>query len=162
MDQFNQNVILLDKYYASIVTSLIHKSAFEKYGPLDESIDFVWDYELWLRLSLEHGFHFHLLPKILSKYRFHPEQQTKLMQKYHPNDSEDIKKFVLKKLKNNERKKYENALKQYRKRIYPNTYPFLSRKTKWAIDKFVLKTLSPSSAKKVSNLYRTITGKKKS
>ena len=85
-----------DKYYAYITTSLIHKSVFEKYGPLDENIYFVWDYELWLRLSLEHGFHFHLLPKILLKSRTHPEQQTKLMQKYHPNDSEDIKKFVLK------------------------------------------------------------------
>ena len=75
-DSFEFNTILLDHYIGNATTSLIHKSAFERFGMFDESVDFSEDYELWLRFYILHECRLHLVLKILAKYRVHQTQLT--------------------------------------------------------------------------------------
>ena len=79
------------------------------------------------------------------------------MYRVNPAYAESVKKMVLEKLSKNTQKEYEDALKQYKKNIRPS----LAIKTKEKIDQFVLHNFSFSSAKKISNFYRTIIGKDK-
>ncbi len=145
---FKQNIILLNKFYGNINTSLIHRSTFEKYGLFDENIESASDYEFWLRLCILHRFKLKLIPKFLLKYRFHPQQLSKNIKKQ-IQESEQAKELVLSKLDPKNRKKYLIALKRYQKGP-------ISFRTKKSIYNFITKISSPSSAQKVSRLYKKI------
>ena len=115
LSAFEVNVILLDEHIGNGTTSLIHKSMFERYGSFNETIGYSEDSELWLRFCLVHKCRLHLIPKILAKYRVHKEQLTQTKRDESMSHSVYVKKSVLDVLPENEKTKYEIALKKYRK-----------------------------------------------
>jgi len=149
LTQFEFSVILLDHFIGNGTTAMIHKSAFEKYGLFEESLDFADDYEFWLRCCILHGFRLHLVPKKLAKYRIHEKQLTnekfsQILERY-----EKIRQLILSKLEPIERQKYEIAWKKYlgfRKRL---------RK---AINSFIQENFSISTQKKISNIIQKLKG----
>jgi len=155
LSQFEQNVVLLDHDTVIHISSIYSKEVF-KHGLFDESIKAAVDYEIFLRLCLQYGYRLHLLEKKVAKYRTHKNNLTARTLREIPNYADDVRNKVLARLEPNESKKYQVALKRYKRenRIPNNT------RTKNLLNKIVLKSLSPYSAKKVSDLYRTITCKK--
>ena len=117
LNNFEQGVILLDHFYGNGITSLIHKSIFERAGFFNEDISFQEDYEFWLRCSILHGVTFNQIPKSLVQYRVHKNQLTSTKQKDGYENEKVIKKMVLDKLESDKRKLYLKALKKYRNRI---------------------------------------------
>lgn len=115
MSPFEMNTILLDHYVGNGTTSLIHRSAFDKYGMFDETIGYAEDYELWLRLCLIHGYVLHLVSKVLAKYRVHETQLTQSKIGESLEKAERIRNMVLEKLDPDEQKKYRDAVKELRK-----------------------------------------------
>lgn len=111
---FDFNVMLLDHMIGLPSTSLIHKSTIRDYGMFDEKINFE-DYELWVRYCLLHNCRLHLVSKTLAKHRIHPGQITKFRAKHSLQQTNQIRTSVLEKLEPLQRRKYEKALKQYRK-----------------------------------------------
>ena len=51
------------------------RNLIERYGKLDEALDFCMDYEFWLRLA-SGGESFHYLPRLLAGSRLYPENKT--------------------------------------------------------------------------------------
>ncbi|MDE2588041.1 MAG: glycosyltransferase, partial [Patescibacteria group bacterium] len=115
LESFQQHVILLDHYFGNGTTSLIHRSAIEKYGLFDETIGYKEDYELWLRYCVLHNCRLYLIPKILAKYRVHQKQLTKEKATISLSQTNRIRKFILDKIEPEKRKKYESAIKEYQK-----------------------------------------------
>ena len=68
---FEQQVRMLNHFFANGSTSYIHKTVFDKVGLFDEKSSLNEDYQLWLRMSLIHKIRFHLLPEYLINYRVH-------------------------------------------------------------------------------------------
>lgn len=116
LDQFEFNTILLDHYIGNGTTSLIHKSAFDRYGLFDETIGFQEDYELWMRYCLQYNCRLYLIPKILAKYRVHQNQLTNKKVGASLKNADMVRQIVLKKLDHKLQEKYLNALKQYKKK----------------------------------------------
>ncbi|AFS81873.1 glycosyltransferase family 2 protein [Candidatus Nitrosopumilus sediminis] len=112
LDLFDFNIILLDHHIGNGITSLIHKSALERYGGFNETIGYAEDYELWLRFCVIYGCRLHLIPKILAKYRVHEEQLTQSKIGESLDKANSIRKMILDKLELKEREKYQNALKE--------------------------------------------------
>lgn len=111
---FELNTILLDHYIGNATTSLIHKSAFERFGIFDENVGFAEDYELWLRFCVLHECRLHLVQKILGRYRIHNTQLTiKKMDKALKNANE-IRKHILNQLDKEISKKYSISLKKFK------------------------------------------------
>ncbi|HJW20049.1 MAG TPA: glycosyltransferase [Candidatus Nitrosotalea sp.] len=115
LSNFEQNVILLDHHYGNGITSLIHKSVFDKCGLFDETIGFQEDYEFWLRCCLIHGCNMHLIPQILANYRIHEGQLTKKKINESLIHSNVIRNIILNKLSVEEKTKYVEAWKKYKK-----------------------------------------------
>lgn len=114
LDNFDFNVVLLDHYIGNGTSSLIHKSALDKFGYFDESIGFAEDYELWLRFCLLHNCRLHLIPKVLVQYRIHETQLTaKKMDKAFENANK-IREHILNQLDKEKSEKYRNALKKFK------------------------------------------------
>ena len=122
LDFFSMNVILLDHFIGNGTTSLIHKSIIDEFGMFNETIGYKEDYELWLRYNVLYNCGLHLVPKNLAKYRVHQKQLTKENISISLSQTNAIRKLILEKLSQEERKKYENALKKYQK-----TKPLTSR-----------------------------------
>lgn len=122
LENFQQGVILLDHYFGNGTTSLIHRSAIQKYGAFNETIGYKEDYEFWLRYCVLHKCRLHLIPKILAKYRVHQKQLTKEKVAVSLSQTNKIRKFILDKLPPDELTKYEKAIKEYQK-----TKPLASR-----------------------------------
>jgi len=156
LSDFEQNIILLDHNRITNITTLLPKEVFSKYGYYHEKT-IAEDYEFWLRLCLLFNFRTHLLEQKLVKYRTHKESTTSRAFKNTPNYAEEARNLVLQKLDPLTRKKYENSLELYKKENKKS----LTKRTKEKISKIVLNNFSPSSAKKISNFYRTIIGKEK-
>lgn len=113
---FDANVILLDHYVGNGITSLIHKSAFERFGTFDESINHAEDYELWLRFCIIHKCRLYLIPKVLAKYRVHQTQLTETISIGESLDNvKKIKAGILNQLDKEKQVEYETALKKYRR-----------------------------------------------
>ena len=112
---FDFNVLLLDHHIGNGITSLIHKSAFEKYGGFDETIGYAEDYELWLRLCLIHKCRLHLIPKILAKYRIHEAQLTQSKIGESLDKANNIREMVLEKLDSKDKNQYKIALEKIKK-----------------------------------------------
>ncbi len=116
LDQFEFNTILLDHYIGNGITSLIHKSAFDRFGVFDETIGFQEDYELWMRYCLQYNCRMHVIPKILAKYRVHQNQLTSKKVGESLKNADKVRQIVLKKLDHSLQEKYLKALKQYKKK----------------------------------------------
>lgn len=116
LENFERHVILLDHFFGNAGTTLIHKSIFDKYGLYDETIGFQEDYELWLRLCIQHNCTLHLIPKILLGYRVHENQLTKKNTEINLGNAERIRKIVLNRLDPELQERYKIALIQYKKK----------------------------------------------
>jgi len=149
LKNFDYNIIFLDNYISNFVTTMIHKSLFEKYGMFDESpYDLAKDYELYLRYAILHDCRLHLVPKILVKYRDHPDTITNKKLEDWDQEYDMVKRNILSKLDSSLRLKYEEGLKQYRKKRP------LRIKTKRAV-KYILYRLFPESVQnKIFKAYR--------
>jgi len=119
LTKFERNVRLLDHSIAHPLTSLIHKSIFEKCGFFNEKIKYVEDYEFWLRCSLLHNCSFLLVPKITAKYRVHRNQLTQTRSKEMSKNSEIARNIILQKINPILKEKYLSKLKEFRKNKYP-------------------------------------------
>jgi glycosyltransferase involved in cell wall biosynthesis len=147
INSFELNTILLDHHIGNATTSLIHKSAFERFGMFDENVGFAEDYELWLRFCILHKCRLHLVPKILAKYRIHETQLTaKKMDKALENANE-IRKHILNQLDKEELEKYNVALKKFR-----NTKSF-SVRVRHDIRNIMFKILPKSTSDKILQEY---------
>ena len=149
MNPFDVNVILLDNFIGNGTTSLIHKSAFDKYGYFDETIGFQEDLELWLRFCLQFNCRLKLVPKILAKYRVHEKQLTITMVDKNLENKVKIRKLVLGRLSQDERQKYEIALMQYEKKS-------IKVKLRNFMKDLLLNTLPWSVSKHMINAYRSL------
>lgn len=147
LNPFEFNVILLDHYVGNAGTSLIHKSIFDKFGLYDETIKFQEDYELWLRYCIQYGCTLHLIPKILTKYRVHENQLTNKKLGETLKNAEKIRKLVLGRLDPELQKKYELALKQYKRRK-----PLIMR-SRYVVRDTMFKILPYSISLKIVNFY---------
>lgn len=147
LDQFEFNTILLDHYIGNGTTSLIHKSALDKYGLFDETIGFQEDYELWMRYCLQYNCRLHLIPKILAKYRIHQNQLTSQKVGKSLKNAERVRQIVLGKLDHDLQEKYIKALKQYKKK---KPLAIRSRKT---VRDIMLKILPQSVSIKLVKIY---------
>lgn len=116
LDQFEFNTILLDHYIGNGTTSLIHKSALDRYGLFDETIGFQEDYELWMRYCLQYNCRLHVIPKILAKYRVHQNQLTSKKIGESLKNADKVRQIVLGKLDHNLQERYLKALKQHKKK----------------------------------------------
>src|SRR6185312_6789145 len=115
LNNFEQNVILLDHHYGNGITSLIHKSVFDKCGLFNETVGFQEDYEFWLRCCLLYGCNMHLIPKILANYRIHEGQLTKKKINESLTHSNLIRNLILDKLPVEEKTQYVRAWEKYKK-----------------------------------------------
>jgi len=143
-DLFHQNVDLLGYCFVNSDTAIMHKETFTKYGFYNETYRHSEDYEMFLNLCLIHGFRLHIIEKKLAMYRIHPQQNSKMRIKKYPNYVVELRKTILQKLDSKERKKYETAYKDYIK----TNQPSIGKRTKTKIDKFILRKMSPTTAKK--------------
>ena len=146
-NSFELNTILLDHYIGNATTSLIHKSAFERFGMFDENVGFAEDYELWLRFCILHKCRLQLIPKILCKYRIHETQLTaKKMDKALENANE-IRRHILNQLDKEELEKYSVALKKFK-----NAKP-LAVRARHGIRNIMFKILPKSTSNKILQEY---------
>ncbi len=147
MEQFEKNTILLDHFYGNAGTALIHKSIFDRFGLYDETIGFQEDYELWLRLCLQHDCRLYLLPKILMGYRVHQNQLTVRNQDKNLANAKKIRQLVLQRLEPQLQEKYQKSLKKYQ-----NTKP-LSVKSRHVARDIIFKVLPRSISNKILDSY---------
>jgi glycosyltransferase involved in cell wall biosynthesis len=147
LEGFEINLILLNHFVGNGTTSLIHKSAFDKYGTFDENIGFAEDYELWLRLCVLHNFRLYLIPKILAKYRVHETQLTKVKLGESLENSRKIRNMILEKLDFKDRNRYEIALEKIKK-----NKPLIIRLRRSVRDVMV-KVLPKSISEKILKTY---------
>ena len=147
MDSFELNTILLDHYIGNATTSLIHKSAFERFGMFDESVGFAEDYELWLRFCILYKCRLHLVPKILGKYRIHETQITAKKMDKALNNANEIRRHILNQLDKEELEKYSIALKKFK-----NAKPF-SMRVRHGIRNIMFKILPKSISDKILQEY---------
>jgi hypothetical protein len=122
LDLFNRNVVLLDHFYGSGATCLIHKSIFERYGLFDEKIGYQEDYEFWLRCCILHEVKLYLVPHKLAKYRIHKNQLTRQKLTENISHARQIQDLILRKIDPIQRQKYVHALK-----IFQSTKPIKLR-----------------------------------
>lgn len=127
LTKFDLNVILLDNIIGTADTSLIHKSAFDRYGYFDETINYHEDYELRLRYCLVYNCRMHFIPKRLAKYRIHQTSKTWTRLRNSVAQNKMIRKSILEKIGSDERHKYESSLVKYQK-----SKPIISRISTYA------------------------------
>lgn len=144
---FELNTILLDHYIGNATTSLIHKSAFERFGMFNENVGFAEDYELWLRFCVLYECRLHLVPKILGKYRIHNTQLTAKKIDKALNNASEIREFILNQLDKEKSEKYSAALKKFK-----NTKPFFVR-VRHSIRNIMFKILPKSTSDKILQEY---------
>lgn len=63
---FNR-LMLLRENYIPIQAILFHRSLYEQYGGFDESLEFLEDWDLWMRYAVNDDFKY--IPEITSRYR---------------------------------------------------------------------------------------------
>ena len=147
LDIFQRNVILLDHFYGNGITSIMHKSIFEKCGFFDESLGYKDDYEFWLRCCVLFNYKLHLLPENLAQYRIHEEQLTKVRYDDALEKIEHIKSLVFDLLSSDLKSQYLSALKQYQKQK-----PLKTRIRKSSRD-IIFKILPKIASKKILEIY---------
>ena len=117
LSHFENNVkLLVEGIYGNINTGLIHKTAFDKYGFFDESLECSADHELFLRLCIKHGYRMHWVPKILFKIRFHDEELSVKKRDKMINEDNELRKIYLESMDTKNRKKFKAILKRRKRK----------------------------------------------
>ena len=115
LSNFEYNVRLLDGQQINVNTSLIPFSLFEKCSMQELDDPVAVDYDFLLHAALLFNIKFHLIQKLLIKYRIHTKQLS------HKNISKTleyiskIKNPILKQLDKSIQDKYTHELKKYQK-----------------------------------------------
>ena len=120
---FERNAILLRRFYGNGITSMFHRSIFERCGPFDESIGLAEDYEFWLRCCLLHGCKMHLVRDNIARYRVHPSQLTRTRGGEVDAKNDRIRSMVLARMPDGLRERYVAAAA----RVKPIPVPFPAR-----------------------------------
>jgi len=116
LNNFDFNVRLLDGQQINVNTTLIPNSIFEKgcvFRNLEDPVTI--DYDFFIRAGLNYDVNFHLVDKILLKYRVHSNQFS------HKNIAKSIKNIsilreeILSKLESKDINAYKDALTKYQK-----------------------------------------------
>jgi len=116
LDKFDFNVRLLDGQLINVNTALFPSPIFElgcKIRDLKDPVAI--DYDFFLRAGILFDFKFHLIPESFIGYRIHKKQLS------HENISrtlsfvDELKNEILSELDENKRKKYIQALEDYKK-----------------------------------------------
>jgi len=151
LSTFDVNVILLDHHIGNDDTSLIHKSTIDDFGMFNEKIDHE-DYELRLRYCILHNCRLRYVPKTIAKYRIHRGQLTKekVITEYEQTDK--IRKSIFNELSPDERVKYQEALKKFRK-----SKP-LNEKSRYFIKK-MLRIMPPTISNFIVSVYYKTKGR---
>ena len=92
---FERNAILLHHFYGNGITSMFHRSIFERCGLFDERVRWGEDYEFWLRCCILHGCRLHLVPRNIACYRIHDSQLTSVHWGELDDNLDEIRKAIL-------------------------------------------------------------------
>jgi len=117
LEIFDYNVRLLDGQQINVNTSLIPSILFKKgclFRQLSEPTAI--DYDFFLRAGILHHTKFHLIEKTLLKYRIHSEQFSHSNISQTLNFLSGLRTEILSSISENERKKYDVALKNFNKK----------------------------------------------
>jgi len=120
LDQFTFNSkLLFFDFLGYLSSSLIHQSTVKSYGMFNEKFNYNEDWELWLRYCILNNCRLHLVPKLLVKYRKHPESLTAIRKNTIPNakrskTSENTKEYIVRRLDPSLREKYGIAVRKYK------------------------------------------------
>ena len=87
-----RGAVLLDHFYGNGITSMFHRSVFDRCGGFDERIGFDEDYEFWLRCCLVHGCEMRYVDSVVASYRVHAAQ----LSAEHAGESGRLKEMQLK------------------------------------------------------------------
>ena len=117
---FERNAILLHHFYGNGITSMFHRSVFERCGAFNEAIGFGEDYEFWLRCCLLHGCRLHLVPRNIARYRVHEAQLTRTRAGEIGEKNDRIRDMVLSRLPAGDRERYRDAASRVR---LPSHFP---------------------------------------
>jgi len=85
--------LITHKYIFNWCTLLIPKIAFKKAGLFDKSLKTTQDYNMWIRL-IKLSYEFIHLPKILTKYRIHENQDSIKKKELFLNEIKDTQKYT--------------------------------------------------------------------
>ena len=106
---FERNAVLLRRFYANGITSMFHRSVFDRCGPFDEALGYSEDYEFWLRCCLLHGCRLRLVPRSIARYRVHASTLTSAHAGESTGKDDQIRSAVLSRLPAGLRSKYMEA-----------------------------------------------------
>ena len=112
---FERNAILLHHFYGNGITSMFHRSMFDRCGPFDEKIGYAEDYEFWLRCCLLHGCRMHLVSRNIARYRVHSAQLTSAHAGEAEAKDEQIRSAILSRLEPCLRARYVEAASRARR-----------------------------------------------
>ena len=147
LDTFQRNVILLDHFYGNGITSIMHKSIFDKCGLFDETLGYKDDYEFWLRCCILFGYKLHFIDKNLAKYRIHESQLTKKRYYDALEKVDHIRSTITTQLSPDLQTKYLITLKNYQKQK-----PF-KIKLRQNVRDILFKILPKSTSNKILEIY---------
>jgi len=147
LDNFDRNVILLDHFFGSGNTVLIHKSVFEKCGMFDEHIGYQEDYEFWLRCCLLFNVQLFFVSDTLAQYRIHTSQLTQKNLTQNISHANIIRNLILEKLEPDIKLKYIDALNKFQKQKP------LKTKIRRKLRDIMFKTMSKTTSEKILRMY---------
>ena len=147
LDNFDRNVILLDHFFGSGNTVLIHKSVFEKCGMFDEHIGYQEDYEFWLRCCLLFNVQLFFVSDTLAQYRIHTSQLTQKNLTQNISHANIIRNLILEKLEANIKLKYIDALNKFQKQKP------LKTKIRRKLRDIMFKTMPKTTSEKILRMY---------
>lgn len=147
LDNFDRNVILLDHFFGSGNTVLIHKSVFEKCGVFDEHIGYQEDYEFWLRCCLLFNVQLFFISDTLAQYRIHASQLTQKNLTQNISHANIIRNLILEKLEANIKLKYIDALNKFQKQKP------LKTKIRRKLRDIMFKTMPKTTSEKILRMY---------
>ncbi len=148
--RFERNAILLHHFYGSGITSMFHRSVFERCGTFDEAIGFGEDYEFWLRCCLLHGCRLHLVPRNIAMSRVHGAQLTRTRAGEIDEKNDRIRDMVLSRLPAGDRERYAEAASRVR---LPLSLPYRARA---AARRALFSCMPDSAARTVVGRYHRI------
>ena len=112
LSAFGQGVRQIDHIFGSTTMCLVHRSVFERAGPLDEGFEVAEDREFALRCLLLHGIRFVNVPRVLYGYRVRGGQHTGNRSRIRAEADRAVRE-VLSRLSEGERRLYEGAAAEY-------------------------------------------------
>lgn len=148
LDKFDFNVRLLDGQQINMNTILVPSWLFKKGCMFQELKDpVVVDYDFFLRAGILFGVGFHLIPKVLIKYRIHTNQLSHKTISNSLSYQTKVRDNIISQLDDSQQNSYQTALNQY------NKTKSISKKTMEIGLKFMKKTFPEEITDKILIYY---------